>query len=716
MVGREVLSSFSVNNIEIKLLEEWNPLEQSRLGMPFGKEILEGGMIRRKCFSCRCPKTAPMENSLASDISSNGRFQFGAIKIGASVSFFFNVWKALIQSSKKMNGVSFSRRHTMYRADPWTIRDRVNQSSIKKFFNLFFNDVVDLRINSSLMLNRWQLVVALQKCVFEIGRMDQILMNLDHPLDQEKRRLPQSRKSLSSNGVSVGEVVDTIRSSEGVGLPLATTNLKNDITNFQQRFDETFSEACDRFKDLLRKCPHHDALTIIKNKSKVRTSQNKPVVSKVNTTTFSSSPYLEFTALTDIVKELVLSNKANQQAFVKAVEETCVTCGGPNPYYECLPLMATLLMLVQPWGPTIKEISNMKIELKNEFKTTMLNQNNELRNMMSNEIKNMMSSFIQMQSLLGYGSLHSNIVANPRGDLKAITTRSSVAYDGPTIPPTPSPLSKEMKRETEAIKDKVQSASSERLESCMALADLGASINLMPLSVWKKLSLPDLTPTRMTLELATRSFAYPAGIAEDIFVQVGKFTFPANFIVVDYDVDPRVPLILGRPFLRTTRALVDVQGEELILRDDYEKLIFHADMLKFKKSNHLSSGSTTPLSDFSPSLTPFETSDSLLEEFTDELALFDPFPPGNEDNNFDFQADIREIKYLNQDPSTESNNETIDPILEKFTDEPDLDYLPPLGDDDDDLFDLKSDNEVSILNFNRFLRLSKVKLPWINPK
>ncbi|GKF46941.1 reverse transcriptase domain-containing protein [Tanacetum coccineum] len=81
------------------------------------------------------------------------------------------------------------------------------------------------------------------------------------------------------------------------------------------------------------------------------------------------------------------------------------------------------------------------------------------------------------------------------------------------------------------------------LESCMALADLGASINLMPLSVWKTLSLPDLSTTRMTLELATRTIAYPAGIAEDVFVQVGKFTFPADFVVVDYEVDPRVPLI-----------------------------------------------------------------------------------------------------------------------------------------------------------------------------
>ncbi|GJV93447.1 reverse transcriptase domain-containing protein [Tanacetum coccineum] len=154
--------------------------------------------------------------------------------------------------------------------------------------------------------------------------------------------------------------------------PSKTTNLKNDITNFQQKFEETFSEAWDRFKELLRKCPHHsflelhqintfynaltqsdqdflnaavggnllnrtprDALMIIENKSKVRTSQNKPIVSKVSTITSSSSP-LDVTALTEIVKELVLMNKANQQASVKAVDEICVTYGGPHPYYECL--------------------------------------------------------------------------------------------------------------------------------------------------------------------------------------------------------------------------------------------------------------------------------------------------------------------------------------------------------------------------------------------
>ncbi|GJV56595.1 reverse transcriptase domain-containing protein [Tanacetum coccineum] len=111
--------------------------------------------------------------------------------------------------------------------------------------------------------------------------------------------------------------------------------------------------------------------------------------------------------------------------------------------------------------------------------------------------------------------------------------------------------------------------------NCKALADLGASINLMPLSVWKKLGLSELISTRMTLELANRSVCTPAGIARDVFVPVGRFTFPADFVIVDYESDPRVPLILGRPFLRTARALIDVHEEELILRDGDERLILN---------------------------------------------------------------------------------------------------------------------------------------------
>nr|GEY71622.1 reverse transcriptase domain-containing protein [Tanacetum cinerariifolium] len=107
---------------------------------------------------------------------------------------------------------------------------------------------------------------------------------------------------------------------------------------------------------------------------------------------------------------------------------------------------------------------------------------------------------------------------------------------------------------------------------CKALANLGASINLMPLSVWKKLGLPELISTCMTLELANRAICVPVRIARDVFVSVGKFTFPADFVIADYEYDPRVPLILGRPFLRTARALIDVHSEEMILRNGDERL------------------------------------------------------------------------------------------------------------------------------------------------
>nr|GFD47232.1 reverse transcriptase domain-containing protein [Tanacetum cinerariifolium] len=110
--------------------------------------------------------------------------------------------------------------------------------------------------------------------------------------------------------------------------------------------------------------------------------------------------------------------------------------------------------------------------------------------------------------------------------------------------------------------------------------------NLMPLSVWKKLGLPDLIPTRMTLELTNRAICTPDEIARDVFVLVGKFTFLADFVVIDYESDPRVPLILGRPFLRTTRALIDVHGEEMILRDGDERLTLNMKHDTAIYSNH----------------------------------------------------------------------------------------------------------------------------------
>ncbi|GJZ53655.1 reverse transcriptase domain-containing protein, partial [Tanacetum coccineum] len=187
------------------------------------------------------------------------------------------------------------------------------------------------------------------------------------------------------------------------------------------------------------------------------------------------------------------------------------------------------------------------------------------------------------------------------------------------------------------------------MDVCHALADLGVSINLMPLSIWKTLSLPELTPTRMTLELADRSITHPKGLAKGVYVKVGKFHFPTDFVVVDFEADPRHPQKHANESIKMIN-FIDVSCEDSV-----------GEVLRLKKSNHFLSDSTTPLSKSCPSHTSFETIDSFLEEFADELALLDPFLPGNED--VDVEAELKEIKLLlNRDPSTKfSPRITFDP-------------------------------------------------------
>nr|GEU28777.1 DNA-directed DNA polymerase [Tanacetum cinerariifolium] len=183
-----------------------------------------------------------------------------------------------------------------------------------------------------------------------------------------------------------------------------------------------------------------------------------------------------------------------------------------------------------------------------------------------------------------------------------------------------------------------------KLVECLALADLGASINLMPLSIWKKLSLPELTPTRMILKLVDRSTTRPAGIAEDVFVKVEKFHFPTNFIVVDYVVDPRVPLILGRPILRTGRALIDVYACE-----EYVQEV--PGFSEIPKSGNPTPTSKPIIASSSPLFTPFEGSDFILEEINTFLRTLDELP-NLDDDYYDTKGDILYLeKLLNEDPS-----------------------------------------------------------------
>nr|GEZ01637.1 hypothetical protein [Tanacetum cinerariifolium] len=167
------------------------------------------------------------------------------------------------------------------------------------------------------------------------------------------------------------------------------------------------------------------------------------------------------------------------------------------------------------------------------------------------------------------------------------------------------------------------------MDECLALADLGASINLMPLSVWNKLSLPELSPTCMTLELADRSISCPVGVAEDVFVKVGTFHFAADFVVVDFDADPR-----------------EYSQEALGFFDE------------------ITSGNPTPyydpiVSTSSPTLTPFGDSDFLLEEVDAFLALEDdPTSPKVDHSYFDPEGGILLLEsFLNDDPSLPPPNQ-----------------------------------------------------------
>nr|GEZ94515.1 hypothetical protein [Tanacetum cinerariifolium] len=149
------------------------------------------------------------------------------------------------------------------------------------------------------------------------------------------------------------------------------------------------------------------------------------------------------------------------------------------------------------------------------------------------------------------------------------------------------------------------------MAECLALVDLGASINLMLFSMWKRLSFLDLTPTCMTLELVDRSISRSVGVAEDVYVKVGSFHFLADFVVVDFDADPRVPLILGRSFLKTRRALIDVFKGELTLRVGREAVTFNLDQTLRYSTNY---------SDMTAKR--IDVIDMACEEYSQEVCVF----------------------------------------------------------------------------------------------
>nr|GEW29169.1 reverse transcriptase domain-containing protein [Tanacetum cinerariifolium] len=344
-----------------------------------------------------------------------------------------------------------------------------------------------------------------------------------------------------------------------------------------------------------------EALKIIENKSKVRYSRSKSNVSRVNTNSRDNVSKTDdrIDKLAGQISNLIEIVNKQVIAPAKAVEKTCVTCGGAHAYYECIATNKPDVPRTQT-KPTIPYPSRLNDQ--------------KLRKKATNQMEKFFQIFHDLYFVISFADA---LLLMPKF---ASTIKSLLAN-----------------------KDKLL-----RMEVCHALANLGASINLMPLSIWKKLSLPKLTPTRITLELADNLITHPKGVAEDVFVKVGKFHFPNDFIVVDFEADPIVPLILRRLFLRTGRALIDVYGEEITLRYNLKS---SNPTLVYDDSFSKSDSSKEPIvKSSSPTLAPFRESDFFLEEI-EYFLNDDSIPTGIENSIYDPEGDILFLeKFLNEDP------------------------------------------------------------------
>ncbi|GJV82006.1 reverse transcriptase domain-containing protein [Tanacetum coccineum] len=579
--------------------------------------------------------------------------------------------------------------------------------------------------------------------------------------------------------------------------PSMVTKLRNDITNFRQEPDESLFEAWERYKLSIDRCPIHNMLPM----TQIDTFYNRLTLRHRDTINVAAGGTF-MKRRPEECYDLIENMTTHQNYWDTSAQRT--TVGQTQNVYAVRAYIQSgntyqpqgnrnLLSYrsdnyLGPPGFNVNQNQNRNNQNQNQKRNQGNNQGQNQFFQGANHVQNptpayqvpayqalalayqappyqalvhqapipqpqnMLGQFMKMNtaSTSGSGTLPSNTITNSREDLKGITTRSGVAYKGPTIPTTSSSPPKVVERETEVTKDtvpltnnvveapvstpkpnpkpsipypsrlndqKLREKANNQMDKffqifqdlhfdisladalilmpkfastiksllsnkeklfelvrtplnehysavllkklpkklrnpdkflipcdfpgmgvCLALADLGASINLMPLSVWKKLSLPELTHNCMTLKLADRLISRPIGVAKDIFIKVGKFHFLADFVVVDFDADPRVPLILGRSFLKTERALIDYSQE----------------VLGFSVSGNPTPSTEPIISTSSPTLTPFRDSDFLLEETDAFLAIEDePISPEIDDSYYDSEGDILLLEeFINDDPSS----------------------------------------------------------------
>nr|GEW73733.1 reverse transcriptase domain-containing protein [Tanacetum cinerariifolium] len=353
-----------------------------------------------------------------------------------------------------------------------------------------------------------------------------------------------------------------------------------------------------------------ECLAIIESKSKVHYSRNKAVVAKVSTNTYSFGISPDVAELKDMVKALLLDKKSQNQAHatVKAVEESCVTCGGAHSYRNCpatdgnvyrdniQEFVSQASRVNYNQGNTNYPPPMMSNQIRPPGFPPVLNDQNFQLNQRNNQ-----NRFNQNQNRgnnFNHGPVYQPSVFQPPAYVKA---NDAVMRNMQT-------QGQNMQNQLTNLTDLLTKFVNSNSASTLSSGTLPSNTIANPKS--------DLKAITTRSELADHSISRSVRVAEDVYVKVGTFHFSTDFVVVNFDVDPRVPLILGRSFLKTGRALIDVFEGELNLRE----------VLGF--SDVIASGNPTPycdpiISTTSLTLTLFENSDFLLEEVDAFLALED---------------------------------------------------------------------------------------------
>ncbi|XP_074298180.1 uncharacterized protein LOC141629003 [Silene latifolia] len=345
--------------------------------------------------------------------------------------------------------------------------------------------------------------------------------------------------------------------------PVKTNALRSQITNFQQGPDEELHEAWVRFKKLVRSVTHHGF-------------QHWYLCNQ-----FYNALYDDYRVILDAVANGRFQKNVDSNKGWNTIEEMAVhraeygssRGNSRKPSDE----MSVVVALEASINARFKNLEFSKAsEKKIEIPVHNSNETAELREIVQALLVQVTKiEEARIESARNFEKqleiLAANQVANssskcevPIETLNAIHLRSGLSYDGSDKPRKDSENDEKSDLNSGAKTNSTASASGNH-EFGKALCDLGASVGVMPYSVCEKLNIGNLKVTNMTLQMADRSIQRPLGILEDVPVQVGKFFIPVDFIVLDIGEDSQIPIILGRPFLHTAGAVIDVKRGVLTL-------------------------------------------------------------------------------------------------------------------------------------------------------